>query len=44
MLRRAYNPNGALRAWRMAVKDETGAVLFCIEAPSGLHFTSEFAR
>ena len=36
MLTRAiYNGNSALRDWKLNVKDETGATLFCIEAPSG---------
>ncbi len=44
LLRATHNAKGALRAWRMAVKDEAGAVLFNIEAPSGVHFTANFAR
>lgn len=44
LLRATHNAKGALHAWRMAVKDEGGAVLFNIEAPSGLHFTPDFAR
>ncbi len=44
LLRATHNAKGVLHAWRMAVKDEAGAVLFNIEAPSGEHFTSMFAQ
>ena len=44
LLRATHNAKGVLSAWRMAVKDEAGEVLFSIEAPSGAHFTPDFAR
>ena len=44
LLRATQNGKGALHAWRMAVKDEGGATLFSIEAPSKMHFTPDFAR
>ena len=44
LLRATHSAKGVLSAWRMAVKDEAGEVLFCIEAPSGMHFTPDFAH
>ena len=35
LLRVTHSQIGAVRDWRLAVKDEQGIVLFCIEAPSG---------
>lgn len=43
LLRATHHAKGALHVWRMAVKDEAGAILFTIEAPSGMHFVPEFA-
>ncbi len=37
LLRATHNGRGMLRGWRLAVRDETGLTLFCIDAPSGVH-------
>ena len=44
LLRATHNTKGVLHAWRMAVKDESGAVLFNIEAPTAVYSTPIFAR
>ena len=44
LLRATQNGQGNVRPWRIAVRNEAGAVLFKIEAPSAMHFTPDFAH
>ena len=44
LLRATHNAKGVLHAWRMGVRDESGAFLFNIEAPTAVYSTPIFAR
>lgn len=40
LLRATHNAKGILREWKLAVKDEAGAILFCIETPAEVRLPS----
>ena len=44
LLRATHNEKGTLRDWRLSVRNDTGEVLFWIEAPTGLRLAPSLVQ